>query len=297
MTLIYIDADNFPDHAAKLLDALRNLFGLGAVINVFHTADARRNHNPKQKKNAEKWTIACESFGLVPELIQPANGMKNSTDIAMCVRLFEDIYSKNFFTDEQRRDLTVVIVSGDSDFFHIVRALKNIVKETIICGHEHQINERYKNATRKTAPTELLTTADIENELRNKDLGYFSFVYGYSTTLELLNQFNVSIEDQPVSVHSILKILKSGHLASRSTSNKSGRSKSRSKSRPKKSSIKNQPPRDMSVFDPRERLPEPPKPVNPFITDDRPGNLFNPAPPILYSVSDDDFEDLQEIPP
>ncbi|KAL0237792.1 hypothetical protein GEMRC1_012266 [Eukaryota sp. GEM-RC1] len=225
-TLIYIDADNFDfRHAAALLDALRNLFGFEAVISPFHSSNEVKPH-PKQKESAEAWTVACGSVGLELQRVQPANGLKNSADIALVVQIFKDLFCTNRYTDSQRKDLTIVIASGDSDFYHVINALRHVVKRIIICG-KNQINERYKNTTRFIAYETLigdfiasvlkslsgnasLTIDDVEHHLVNRDLSYWPMNYGCKTTSDLLAKFSVLIGDQPVSAHSILQTLKTG---------------------------------------------------------------------------------------
>ncbi|KAL0238054.1 hypothetical protein GEMRC1_012528 [Eukaryota sp. GEM-RC1] len=234
-TLIYIDADNFDHkHAGSLLTSLLGVFGLEAIITVFHSSDECRPH-PKQKKSAEAWTRACGVQGLDLVRVQPANGHKNSADIALIVRIFSDLFCKNSFSEQQRKDLTLVIVSGDSDFYHVTSALRLLVKKTIICGR-NQINDRYKKTTRflayesligieKPQPPQnagkfiisalsnlpgnvLLNVDDIEHHLVNTNLGYWPMLYGCKSTSELLSHFNVAIGDQPVSAYSILQIMK-----------------------------------------------------------------------------------------
>ncbi|KAL0246032.1 hypothetical protein GEMRC1_007248 [Eukaryota sp. GEM-RC1] len=230
---IYIDADNFQNHADSILDALRNLFGPGAPVSVFLSSDEVfkiQNRKTIQKQNVHAWMTACHSRGIHAERVQPANGRKNSTDIALIVRIFEDLFS-----EKNPDDVTVVIVSGDSDFVHVIKALKKIVKDTIICGNSNT-NSSYKNTTRyinfetliganepesldiakdliisvleKLPKSEMLTSDVIEHKLMKHSHGYWPMVYGCTSTDQLLSRLSIHFEEDALSVHSLLKILK-----------------------------------------------------------------------------------------
>ncbi|KAL0229008.1 hypothetical protein GEMRC1_013628 [Eukaryota sp. GEM-RC1] len=226
--LIYIDADNFESqHASSLLGTLRQRFGTRSLFRIFHSSD-ECNYHKKQKLSLESWTRACNQHGHDITRIQPANRHKNSADIALSVAVYDDLI--NLYTPEQRKSLSIVIVSGDSDFYYMAKSLSKIVGDVIICGKKI-INQRFKNCARfisfetliglaqpqpleqardliiksvkTTESSEELCIKQLESKIIDFDNCYWPDNYGFSTTGDLLLALGHD-SSQPILVKDLL---------------------------------------------------------------------------------------------
>ncbi|KAL0231179.1 hypothetical protein GEMRC1_010584 [Eukaryota sp. GEM-RC1] len=209
------------------LKALRGLFGFGSIIQVFHT----HSQNPKGLPPFEAWQRVCSREGV--HLIPSQHiGIKESADIQMYSIIFADVLR---CAEEERKKMTVVIASADSDFYDVVESLQKFVK-VVVCGRDGPkgTSDVLKNATRyistdillsrekledlsvaKTFVTGvlqrlqndlLLSVSDIDECLAKADTQYWPLLYGCQSTADLLTNLGLHIESH-TSVHQLLQDL------------------------------------------------------------------------------------------
>ncbi|KAL0226686.1 hypothetical protein P9112_014010 [Eukaryota sp. TZLM1-RC] len=162
---IYIDADNFDSHQAEeLLSTLKSKFGIMAQITVylscFRNFSNRKPdkinthiHNNKRKDSQTRWIRACHNKGVQIHQLSPSSSFKNSTDIAIAVDVMHNIHLLQ--KDQNLISTTVVLVSGDSDFFYLVQRLKSYGVFVILIGH-NKSNKRYSNCANRFCTIETL---------------------------------------------------------------------------------------------------------------------------------------------
>ncbi|KAL0249478.1 hypothetical protein GEMRC1_004710 [Eukaryota sp. GEM-RC1] len=129
-TLIYIDCDNFSSNvASNFLAALKCKFGprpnIYAYVTLF-AANRRQNHI--QQNNFKAWSSACHNAGLSPIIVQPPSNHKNSTDSLIMIDVLDHYF--------QNRDtpLRIILASGDSDFYFLVRRLRQYGVNVVVVG-------------------------------------------------------------------------------------------------------------------------------------------------------------------
>ncbi|KAL0231646.1 hypothetical protein GEMRC1_011050 [Eukaryota sp. GEM-RC1] len=222
-SLIYIDGDQI--HAGKsFLSAVRKQFSPCAKIEVFKTG-----HWDTPEDRLSK---CCESEGVKLFRVQSKIDLHECADIQMYASIYGDLLQ---YSDPERKNLTVVIASGDSDFYRIAKALKTFVK-VVVCGPKatqpllktvaryiscdmlrgKHIPEPLSQARSyiesvlhmKLQGDDILTIDELEKYLIDADFAYFPLLYGpYYTTSQLLEALGVSVV-WPAPVHSIRQHLK-----------------------------------------------------------------------------------------
>ncbi|KAL0231302.1 hypothetical protein GEMRC1_010706 [Eukaryota sp. GEM-RC1] len=236
MIRIYIDAENWEaDQATPLVQLLERLYGRSTLADRTYAVRTDysfvHDKNNKEKTRYKEWQKACKRMGFTLDGHQRLIPQKNATDIALIGRIMEDVLR---LTDAERQQLTVIIVSKDSDFFAIVKALKVVVKQVVVIGGE-EMNECHRNCTRfmsfdkmtndalvasmhhawtlitdsisKISHDTCLNVTDLEQLLVENDSTYWPWNYRCHTTSELLVKLGVSLGDQSLSVHQLLQTL------------------------------------------------------------------------------------------
>ncbi|KAL0231205.1 hypothetical protein GEMRC1_010610 [Eukaryota sp. GEM-RC1] len=232
--LIYIDAENFPGSSEGILNGLKRLYGNSALTDrtfAMHTAVTKSSLQWKQYTN---WRNACTKFGFTLGNTPHVPTKKNASDFALIGKIVEDVLRT---TENQRQHLRLVMISGDSDFYPIIKALKVVVKEVIVVGKNSlsDMTECYRNCARfmtlqqliGNAPKKnieyarqmisdclsknnkdiLMNVGDIEALLEDNDHTYWPMDFDCSTTSELLEKLGVNLGDQSLSVHQLLQTL------------------------------------------------------------------------------------------
>ncbi|KAL0231855.1 hypothetical protein GEMRC1_011259 [Eukaryota sp. GEM-RC1] len=229
-TFIYIDADNIGNRSpTKFLHALKTTFGLHSQIKVFLTC-ASQIPPPALCK-------ACELHGAEFILVRHKPDLRESADIQMYASIYADLLE---YSDLEERKVTVVVASGDSDFYNVAWALKPFVN-VVVCGregagtllknvasyisYEMLVGEEdfeplsvakafISDVLQNLQGDVLLTIPELEECLVDAHFEYSPLLYGPPqcfTTAELLQQLTVRI-DHPTSVHNILAQLDSVKL-------------------------------------------------------------------------------------
>ncbi|KAL0243065.1 hypothetical protein GEMRC1_005626 [Eukaryota sp. GEM-RC1] len=228
---IYVDADNIGKQSpTKFLHALKDTFGLHSQIKVFLTKCSVAP-NPALCK-------ACDLHDVELILVPKKPNLKESADIQMYATIYADLLE--YEDEKERKTVTVVLASGDSDFYTVAWDLKFFVN-VVVCGRAdaHPLLKEVANyityemlvgedtllplsvaktfisdALQKPHVPPLLTVRLLETCLLNAHFRYSPLLFGPPqcfTTAELLERLKVRI-DHPTYVRNILAQLDSIEL-------------------------------------------------------------------------------------
>ncbi|KAL0231813.1 hypothetical protein GEMRC1_011217 [Eukaryota sp. GEM-RC1] len=223
-TLVYIDASDYDSTTGgQLIEGLRGMFGTNStVIKTYLDAFCT--------DSLDAWSSILYYYGLMPEAIQPSRAQKPNIDHSLIHAIFTELLG---LTAQQRKQLTIVIVIGWSDFNPVIETLKNVVKQIIVCSKQ-EFHERYKTTARfisyemligthdtesfenannflisvlqelQCSSNKRLTVTELQEYLVVKDPDYWPMRYGFYTTSGLLESLGVSVK-QPLFVNSLLQ--------------------------------------------------------------------------------------------
>ncbi|KAL0230956.1 hypothetical protein GEMRC1_010361 [Eukaryota sp. GEM-RC1] len=209
-TLVYVDSSSFKSSSASVLvEGLRSLFGHNSVIKIFR--------NVSDNGDAKIWTDKIVDLGLKPVLVQPSLISKPNIDHVLFNELFTDLLPR---TKHKRKQLTIVMVLGWSDFNPVIDTLRSVVKQTIVCSNQ-DAHLRYPTTARFISfemltgnhVTESFTEAknflisvleelqcdqsidvsELHDYLVQKESDYWPMRYGCRSTSQLLEILGISI--------------------------------------------------------------------------------------------------------
>lgn len=118
---VYIDGDNISHNEIKIiLDEIKNY---GRII-------INRVYGDWSEANMKGWLTTSNKYGITNIQCERINGIKNSSDIKLCVDLMRDLFTLDNIT-------MFYIVTGDSDYRHVIPEIKMKNKKIHCIGNDH----------------------------------------------------------------------------------------------------------------------------------------------------------------